>query len=151
MDINVFNVYFIWALENKTDIIFVLYPFRRMWWEIDWYPLLKSIVLINIGNSFFFPSLLSLQVVRLYPWGWSFVRMLLIWLFSNTKHLAAQTCLPLKGMDTCALTNTHVYICTYTMERSVRLSSLYYHMQSQHTFTHRCAHSSAKTRVCNYG
>lgn len=29
--------------------------FHITWWKIDWYPLLKAIVLINIGNSFRFP------------------------------------------------------------------------------------------------
>ncbi len=52
VDINVFNVYFLWALKKKNHVCAV--SFHRMWWKIDWYPQLKSIVLINIGNSFRF-------------------------------------------------------------------------------------------------
>lgn len=55
IDVNVFNVYFLWALKKKADFMFVQYLFHRMWWKIDWYPLLKSIVLKNVGNSFCFP------------------------------------------------------------------------------------------------
>lgn len=47
----------------NTFQMFVLYLFHQMCWKIDCYPLLKSTVLINIGNSFCIP--LS------FPFKWS--------------------------------------------------------------------------------
>lgn len=56
-------IFFLSETPPHTFQMFVLYLFHQMCWKIDCYPLLKSTVLINIGNSFCIP--LSL------PFKWS--------------------------------------------------------------------------------
>lgn len=119
MDMNVFNVYFIWALEKKkkTDFIFVLYLFHRMWWKIDWYPLLKSIVLINIGNSFHSPLSSPFKCCDCIPEVALFSGC--YWSPCFLTQIPCCPNLPPSQGRANVHTYTHSYICT---EKRVRLS-----------------------------
>lgn len=108
VDIHVFNVYFPWALKKKKISCLCCIFFTECG-EKYWDPLLKSIVLINIGNSFLFPLYSPLKWCG---WGCSLFRILLISLFFNTNILLPKPAC-LSRACKCALTHLfYAYIYT---------------------------------------